>query len=224
MRSSSFRSRTASRIFAVIGLLAAGGIISARAQEASRTVEEIYQFDDKGNATIEFKFQLSASRWAQWKDQFGDHPDILLRNLKYELAAAVIDDFSLEKDDVHRRAVAKIKARALAQYRSGGQFEIQVPKEMNLVAGSGTEWVFTNSSLEDGGIVNVTYRGELPPKAKDAHLTTGGDYNLLVYSLDVAPPKSKTLLYVGSLLVVLGAGLGVGSIFSSGKSTPSAAG
>jgi hypothetical protein len=147
---------------------------------------------------------------------------MLLRNLKYELAAAVIDDFSLEKDEIHRSAVAKIKARALAQYRGGGQFEIQVPKNMNLVAGSGTDWAFTSSSLEDGGIVAVTDRAKLPANAKNAHLTSGGDYNLLVYSLDVSPSKSKMLPYLGSGLLLVGVALGVGSIFFPNRSAAAA--
>jgi hypothetical protein len=181
---------------------------SLKGQEAVRTVERSYELDDAGNAKIEFDFQLGAAQWAKWKDQYGDHPDLMLRNVKYELAAAVIDDFSLDKDDVHRKATAKIKARALAKYRGDGQFEIQVPKNMKLVAGSGRDWAFTSSQLEEGGIVNITDRAKLPSKAQNAHLTTGSDYDLLVYSLDVAPSKPKTFLYLGLASLLAAAGIG----------------
>ena len=106
---------------------------AARGQEANRTVEETYQFDERGDAKIEINFQLGAKEWAQWKYQRGDHPDIVLRNLKYQLAAAVLDDagFQMEKDEVHRRAFERVTARALANYRSGGQFEIDVRRRIN---------------------------------------------------------------------------------------------
>lgn len=195
------------RVFArliVAAIIGITGQVSLQAQDAVRTLERTYEFDEAGNAKVEFNFQLGAAQWAKWKDQYGDHPDLMLRNVKYELAAAVIDDFSLDKNDVHRKATAKIKARAMAKYRGNGQFEIQVPKNMKLVSGSGREWAFTSSALEEGGLVNITDRAKLPSKAQNAHLTTGNDYDLLVYSLDVAPSKPKTFLYVG-ILSLLGA-------------------
>jgi len=189
-------------------ILIGASIVTVRGQEASRTVDRTYEFDERGDAKIEFSFQLGASQWAQWKDQYGDHPDILLRNLKYQLAAAVIDDFALDKDEVHRRAVSRIKARALARYRSGGQFEVDVPKNMKLVAGSGLDWVFTNSALENGGIVNITDHAKLPAKARNAHLTTGSDFNELVYSLEVTPSRPKAWLELGIVLIIAGAAIG----------------
>lgn len=181
-----------------------------RGQEPSRTVEEICQFDERGDAKIEINFQLGAKKWAEWKRQYGDHPDIVLRNLKYQFAAAVFDDdFKLEKDEVHRRAVARVTARALASYQSGGQFEIDVVKNMKLVAGSGLEWFFTNTTLEEDGIVNMTDRFKLPAYAYNARLVTGNDYDQLVYSLRVSRSKPKLLLYFGILFLVGAAIMGV---------------
>jgi hypothetical protein len=181
-------------------------IDSAWAQDASRTVEQTYQFDERGDAKIEFNFQLARAPWEMWKAQYGEHPDMLLRIINHDMAAAVIEDFALEKDDTHRHATARFKARALAQYRGSGQFEIQVPKNMKLVTGSGLEWVFTNSISErtpqGTGIVNMTYRAKLPPKARDAHMVNGNDFSRLVYSLEVSPSKPKTLLYSGVVLIV----------------------
>ncbi len=209
------------RVF-LIGLLSLGAANLLLAQEASRTIERIYKLDERGDAQIEFDFQLDASQWAQWKDQYGDHPDIMLRNVKYQLAAAVIDDFALEKDDVHRRAVSKIKARCLAKYQGNGQFALQVPKNMKLVAGSGTDWAFTSSTLENGGIVNITDRAKLPARAQNVHVSTGNDYDQLVYSLDLAPARPKALLFLGALLLIAAAVLGALSL-RAGAGSPSRA-
>ena len=178
----------------------------ARAQEASRTVEQVYQFDERGDAKIEFNFQLGKLQWDTWKIRFGDHPDEMLRAINHDMAAAVIDDFALDKDDTHRRATARFKARALAQYHGNGQFEIQVPKTMKLVTGSGIDWAFTSSMSEKtpqgSGLVNMTYRAKLPAKAHDARIINGNDFNRLAYALEVSPSKPKTLLYAGVALVV----------------------
>jgi hypothetical protein len=176
-----------------------------RAQEPSRTVEQVYQFDERGDAKIEFNFQLSKAQWDMWKMRFGDHPDEMLRSINHDMAASVIEDFALDKDDTHRRATARFKARALAQYRGNGEFEIQVPKTMQLVTGSGLDWAFTSSMSEKtpqgAGLVNMTYRGKLPAKAQNAHLVNGNDFNRLVYNLEVLPSRPKTLLYAGLGLI-----------------------
>ncbi len=211
---------------ATFGLVAAALFFSASivcGQEASRTLERIYKIDERGNAEIEFHFQLNAAQWAEWKDEYGDHPDMMLRNVKYQLAAAVIDDFSLEKDDVHRSAVAKIKARCLAIYHGNGQFTLQVPKNMKLVTGSGTEWVFTSSSLENGGLVNITDRAKLPANAQNVHLTSGNDYDQLAYSLEVTPSRSKALLAIGIMFLVAAAVLGALSFACEGSARHAAA-
>lgn len=170
-------------------------------------VEWSYQFDERGDAKLEISFQYGAAQWMKWKEQYGNHPDLLLRNLRYDLATSVIDDFALERDDVRRRAVAKIKGRAVARYTSGGQFSIEVPKTMKLVTGSGTDWVFTGSALGDGEIVNQTTRAKLPAKAQNAHLTQGADSDRLVYTLEVTPSRPKGWLELGIVLIIAAAAL-----------------
>ena len=204
MRAAAFQIAIIAAVFLSAGIV--------RAQEASRTLERIYQIDERGNAQVEFHFQLNAKQWAVWKDQYGDHPDMMLRAVKYQLAAAVIDDFALEKDDVHRSAVSKIKARCLAQYHGNGQFTLQIAKDMKLVTGSGSEWVFTSSNIESGGLVNITDRVKLPAQAQNVHVTTGNDYDQLAYSLEVTPARSKALLVLGMLFLVAAAVLGAISL------------
>ena len=217
---------SAGRMIAIvfrISLIAAVslGASVAHGQEASRTLERTYKLDERGDAQIEFDFQLDASQWAQWKDQYGDHPDMMLRNVKYQLAASVIDDFALERDDVHRRAVSKIKARCMAVYRGNGQFALQIPKNMKLVSGSGTDWAFTSSTLENGGIVNITDRAKLPAKAQNVHLTTGNDYDQLVYTLEISPSRPRALLVLGLLLLFAAVGLGALSfLIKETRATP----
>lgn len=213
---------SALRIWFVATIVIAAGLALVRGQDASRTVERTYKLDGRGDAQVEFNFQLDASHWAQWKEQYGDHPDLMLRNLKYQLAAAVIDDFALDKDEVHRRAVAKIKARCIARYRGNGQFELQVPKNMKLVAGSGSEWVFSSSMLEEGGIVNITDRAKLPANAGNVHLVTGNDYDQLAYSLEVSPSKPKYLLYLGLFFLLAAGVLGTLSLRSTQTSVTAA--
>ena len=95
MRATIFSNMSLTLRFSLVVIVAVLMQTSVKAQEAVRTLERIYELDDAGNAKIEFDFQLGAAQWAKWKDQYGDHPDLMLRNVKYELAAAVIDDFSL---------------------------------------------------------------------------------------------------------------------------------
>ena len=123
-----------------------GGVTFAPAQQTesvSRTINQIYQIDERGDADIEVTFQYSASQWAIWKEKYGERPDIVLRDMRYTMATSVLENFSLERDDVQRRATGKVKARALARYRNAGQFVIDVPKEMKLVTGENRDWIFS---------------------------------------------------------------------------------
>lgn len=191
--------------------LAAGALFGSigRAENGApaRTVNITYTFDRRGDAEIEISFQHDAQHWAAWKERYGDHPDLLLRDTRYSMASAVLDDFRFSKDDVQRTAVSKIKARALARYRGNGEFIIDVPKEMKLASGSGSEWVFTTSSSMDGELVAQTLKGILPPKATNAHFTQGGDYNELIYDVDVVTHRPRRWLALGLLLIVAGVGV-----------------
>ncbi|MEP6672944.1 MAG: hypothetical protein ABJF10_27520 [Chthoniobacter sp.] len=179
----------------------------------TRTIEQTYTFDDRGDAVVETSSQFSAAEWVEWKERFGDHPDLLLRDLRYQYASAVVDDYSLEKDDVHRHATAKIKARALARYRSNGDFAIDVTKDLKLVTGSGSDWFFTSSAAMNGVLINQTLKAKLPAKATRVAFTPGGDFNLLTYSIDVTPLRSKGSLIVGICLLLLGVGAAIASFF-----------
>jgi hypothetical protein len=134
---------------------------------------------------------------------------MLLRDLRYQFASAMIDDMSMEKDEVHRKASTKIKARALARYRSNGDFAIDVTKDLKLVTGSGRDWFFTSSAPVNGTLINQTLKAKLPLRVTNAAFSQGGDSNLLTYVIDVRPARSKKVLAGGALLVLLGIGLAV---------------
>jgi hypothetical protein len=193
----------------------------AQAQEdmRTRTIETTYTIDERGDAVVEEKTQMGAADWMQWREQYGDHPDLVLRNLRYQMAGAVLEDYSLEKDDVQRRYVAKVKARALARYRSKGDFSIDVPKDFNLVTGSGTDWFFTASAPTNGVLVSATIKAKLPSKATNASFSPAGDINLLTYSIDVTPLKPKGWLIGGIALLSLGVVLGICSTFPGKRAT-----
>jgi len=211
------------RLFLTLPVIACAALSSSgQAQQdlPTRGLDQTYTFDARGDATIETSSQFSAADWSEWKDRFGDHPDILLRDLRYQYASAVVDDYSLEKDDVHRHAVAKIKARALAKYKSNGDFAIDVTKDLKLVTGSGLDWFFTSSAAMNGVLFTQTLKAKLPAGATNAAFSqSGGDFNQLTYSMDLAPSKPKGWLVGGIGLLFLGVILALCSAFVGKKHT-----
>jgi hypothetical protein len=186
-------------------MIAVGAAASLLQAQETRSIV----VDERGDAMIERSFQCSALQWAQWKEQYGNHVDLLGRDLRSDFASAVIDgDPSVVQDDLHRQAVVKLKLRAFARYRGGGQFSIEVPKNMRFVTGSGTDWAFTSSSLANGEILNQTIRFKLPTKAQHPHFSIGGDYDQLSYTLKTVPSRPKAWLEMGIVLLILAAALG----------------
>jgi len=190
---------------------------SVSGQDLIYKLDQTHQFDEKGDAKIEYHFQFGRARWEQWKAQYGDHPDMLLRVINHDMPSAVIEGFVPEKDDTHWRAVYRFTARGMAQYNGNGRFEILLPKSMTWVTGS--DWTFTEMSIMPIGAgygrIDTTDQVKLPVKARNAHLVTGNDYNQLVYSLKVSRSKPKLLLYLGLLLLVAAAVVGVLSFLPS---------
>lgn len=206
-------------IFALLAALCAP-LSLAPAQEAesvSRTANWVYTIDEHGDAAVEVSFQHSASQWANWKDQYGNRPDIVLRDLRYSMATAVLDNFSMDKDDVQRRALNKVRAKAFARYRNAGEFVIDVAKEMKLVTGANTDWIFSMTNGINGEIVSQTVHLKLPVCAKNVHFGPGGDFDNLSYTLDVTPARPKGWLNAGIAMLATGVGLLIISIFTKRK-------
>ncbi len=186
-------------------------------ESVSRTINQVYKIDERGDADIEVSFQYSASQWATWKEQYGNRPDIVLRDMRYQMATAVLENFALERDDVQRKAVGKIKARALARYRNAGEFVIDVPKEMKLVTGANTDWIFSFTNAVNGEIVSQTLHAILPASARNVRFAPGGDFDNLSYTLDLSPTRPKGWLHAGIALLSSGVGLVAISLFAKKK-------
>ena len=85
-------------------MIAAGAAASLLQAQETRSIV----VDERGDAMIERSFQCSALQWKQWKEQYGNHVDLLGRDLRSDFASAVIDgDPSVVQDDLRRQAVAK---------------------------------------------------------------------------------------------------------------------
>ena len=195
-------------------------LATAPAQEAesvSRTANWVYTIDEHGDAAVEVSFQHSASQWANWKEEYGTRPDIVLRDLRYSMATAVLDNFSMERDDVQRKALNKVRAKAFARYRNAGEFVIDVAKEMKLVTGANTEWIFSMTNGINGEIVSQTLRLKLPAGAKNVHFGPGGDFDNLSYTLDVSPTRPKGWLNAGIGMLSGGVILLIVSLFTKRK-------
>lgn len=173
--------------------------------------DELYELDDRGDAKISSTYQYGAAQWAIFREQYADHPDVWLRNIRYLFARDVVDDFSVERDDVRRRAVAHLKARAVAGYHDG-EFVFDLTKEVKLMSNSGRDWILTTSAVDNGEIINQTIHVKLPTGAQNAHFSESGDFNHIIYYVNLTPPRRYGWLEAGVALLALGGAAGVVSI------------
>ena len=204
-------------LFLAAGFCVAGA--SARAADTMQ-IEKSFVLDKLGDGQVTVTFHLSASQWTVWKQQYGDRPDVLWRDMKQELANMALGEFDLKKDDVERSATMKISFRGGPSLRSDGAREIEVPKEMKKISESGQEWIFNAVSQENSyaPILNQTIRVTLPPEARNARLNQPGTaFQTLVYEIPEAS-RGKGMLYVGILVLVIGLVLGVAG-FLPGKNS-----
>jgi hypothetical protein len=174
--------------------------------------------DPYGDGTITLTFRLSAAQWKNWREQYGDHPDLLWRDLKQRFAKYALDKFDLKRDDIDRTATANIVARALTTVRADGTRAIEMGKEARFVSNTGSEWIFESVGQASpySPIDTETTRIILPARALNAHVETiGSEPQQLVYQLPDANFDNAFLLYGGLLAVAAGVIFGiVGIIFS----------
>lgn len=180
---------------------------------ASDTIQQdiVMDIDRLGDGAVTLTFRLSASQWTTWKQQYGDRPDVLWRDLRQQFATMSLGTFSLEKNDVDRAATAKFTMRGGTKLRRDGSQEIEIPKEMNKVSDNGGEWIF-NSVVQEGygsPILTQTIRLRLPAEAVNVRLNQPGTaFQSLVYEIpDVG--QGKGMLFGGIGALVVGLVLGV---------------
>jgi hypothetical protein len=166
------------------------------------------RIDPYGDGSIKIVFHLSASRWATWRQEYGDHPDVLWRDLKQKFAKAALDKFDLQRNDVDRMATADIDARALTSVRGDGSRGIEILKDFRLVSNTPQEWIFeaTSQASPEAPILAQTFRVFLPPQAVNAHIDSPGtSAQQLVYQMPENSGSNMLLLWAG----ILAAGLGI---------------
>jgi hypothetical protein len=160
---------------------------------------------------MKMTFHLSASQWANWKQEYGDHPDVLWRDLKQKFAKYALVKFDLQKDDIQRTATADIEARAFTHVRGDGTRGIEIPKEFRLISNTGREWVFDFTSQQSpyAPILGQASRVILPAEATNARLDEPGTgFQQLVYQMP--DHSSANVLLLAGGLFAMGSGIILG--------------
>ena len=170
--------------------------------EATETIntDVVASLDPYGDGSMKMTFHLSASQWAIWKQQYGDHPDVLWRDLKQKFAKYALEKFDIQKNEVERTATADIEARAFTRVRGDGTRGIEIPKEFRLVSNSGREWVFDFTTQESpySPILAQMSRVILPADATNAHIEQPGTgFQQLVYQMPDNSSGNILFLWTG---------------------------
>jgi len=154
------------KIRSALSILALILLMPIAVSPATETInmDVVANVDRFGDGSMKITFHLSAMQWAIWKQQYGDHPDVLWRDLKQTFAKYALDKFDLQKNDIERTAVVDISAHAFTHVRSDGKRGIEIPKEFRLVSNNGREWIFdfTNQQSPYSPILTQTNRIVLP--------------------------------------------------------------
>jgi hypothetical protein len=185
-------------------------------------MDVVAHVDRYGDGSMKVTFHLSASQWAIWRQQYGDHPDVLWRDFKQKFAKTALDKFDLTRNDVDRTATANIEARALTTVRSDGSRGIEILKGFRLISNTGLEWVFESTSQESpySPILTQTSRIILPPEAVNAHMDSPGtSFQQIVYQIPETG-NNGALFWAGLLSMGGGILLGIVAIILSFSKSP----
>lgn len=188
----------------------------------------IVRLDSYGDGTMEVQTRLSAMAWRQWEQVYGNHPDLILRNLKRQFASYDLDNdsYRLEKDQVKRVATARMRCRALAVLQKDGSLSVPLPKPFRLVTHSAHEWIFSLNTPESGASppTEQTTRIFLPEGETDAQIQYADTADQRL-AFRMPPPKTANPAFLvgGSVLGGLGIVFLVGSFLVPKQKGPGAA-
>jgi hypothetical protein len=206
-----------------VGLLA--GAVAHGASDTIQT-ENVITLDRFGDGIMTVTFQLSASQWTIWKQQYGDRPDVLRRDLWQRWARYELGGFKFEKNDVDRTATATVAMRGGTQLRGETSHEIPLPKEMKRISNTEREWIFssvTQLSPYDP-ILTETTRVVLPPEATNVRLNQPGTtFQALVYDVPISGGSNQAMLFGGIGALAVGLILGVVGFLPAKKTVPAPA-
>jgi hypothetical protein len=176
-------------------------------------MDAVSEVDRHGDGTIKITFRLSASQWSLWKQQYGDRPDVLWRDLREQFSMYALAHFDLEKNDVTRTATATLTGRAMTTVRADGSREVDMSGDFKLVSNTPREWVFTSTQQASpySPILSQTAKVILPLEAQNARLSQPGTaFQKVIYDMprgSIRPAllgSGVGLGVVGFLLIILG--------------------
>lgn len=168
-------------------------------------MDAVMEIDRHGDGKLTITFRLSASQWGMWKQNYGDRPDVLWRDLRHQFSRYAFDSFDLKKDDITRTATATLTGRALTVVRADGSREVEVGKDFKPISNTARDWVFTatQQATPYTPILSQTAKFILPPEATNAKLhQPGTEYQRIVYEMPETSLRPA----------MLGGGLGIATL------------
>jgi hypothetical protein len=159
--------------------------------------------DALGNVGVTMKFVLPAQQWSTWKQNYGQNPSLLKRDLQHQFSAMVLKDFAVESDDMNRTAIVRFKGEANAEYRGGGVWEAEIEKGVRSLKVSDTHWQFTRTSTEGGTAVQQTFRINLPGGARNSVEATD-EFGTPVLRYELGERQRPVLLLAALAAAALG--------------------
>lgn len=179
---------------------------SVAAQQETLSQDATIELSERGDARMSIRFQLTARTWLEWRERFGDHPDLLWRDLKHRFPMFELYDYRLERNDVDRKADVSVKVRGASAHKAGGTYEFYFPKTWRKVSESSKEWVFSSSEIAGQNVIfQQTMKIVLPNGAQGGKLQDAGEGQMkLEYSVPTAKGPSKTLGWLLALVGLIG--------------------
>jgi hypothetical protein len=214
-----------------LSCLAAGSLLAAAPfQLAAEPVKvaATLRLDEHGDGTLEVQEHLAAIGWRIWEEVYGNHPDLILRNMKRQYASSQLDgtSYHLDKDELNRNATAHLHALAIAALQKDGSLAIALPKPISLVSHTGPEWIFDYnippSKTFDGS--EQIFHVILPVGESEAHIQYPESADQQLVFRVRQSGAGQWLLLLGILAGVVGVVLVGASAMVSKQNPPAMAG
>lgn len=116
--------------FTAAAILFAGNnsFAQVQAQDPTEQVQEFsFKIDRLGDARIEVSEKMTQMQWEGFKGgPLVNDPSISKRNMERAMSTYVIEDFKRDIDDMNRTVKMTLKAKAMAQYKGDGNWELKL--------------------------------------------------------------------------------------------------
>lgn len=183
---------------------------NARAAATPMNIEQSFDVDALGNASLQIHMKLTAAQYQQWKGRYGQNPSLLKRDMSKLLSPYDIRDFNVEQKDMERHIIVSLKARGVVRYKGRGLYEMDIPKawQGGRRIGSEYEFHYTESGGPDS-IMHNTVRVKLPISAYDfgENLAEQGDKIISYHMPSQSYGRSPLLLIAAAVLIIGGLAL-----------------